>query len=185
MKKVLVADTVPERCTAMLKDAGFEVVYRPGLSVEELKEAEQIYRNSTPDITHNHVRLLYSPKLWSTMLDSAVTGWKVRNLTDTEHEASLRRSKAGTLLFFVIGLIPFLGKVLRRLWARPDWRRHYGSMLTSFDYLKRATKARIIEKTIAWPQGGHSVYFRDPAGNSLEVASPLIWHIDESAVADP
>ena len=46
-------------------------------------------------------------------------------------------------------------------------------------------KGVAIEKTIAWPQGGHSVYFRDPAGNSLEVASPLIWHIDESAVADP
>ncbi len=122
--------------------------------LDELKEAEEIYRNSTPDITHNHIRLLYSPKLWSTMLDSAVTGWKVRNLTDAEHETGLRRSKAGTLLFFVVGLIPFLGKVLRRLWARPDWRRHYGSMLTSPDYFKRAVKAHIIEKTIAWHRKG-------------------------------
>ncbi len=37
-----------------------------------------------------------------------------------------------------------------------------------------------VERTIAWPQGGHSVYFRDPAGNSLEVASPRIWCLDES-----
>lgn len=37
-----------------------------------------------------------------------------------------------------------------------------------------------VEKTIDWPQGGHSVYFRDPAGNSVEIASPLIWQIDKS-----
>ena len=122
--------------------------------LDELKEAEDIYRNSTPDITHNHVRLLYSPKLWSTMLDSAVTGWKVRNLTNAQHEAGLRRSRLGTLLFFVIGLIPFLGKALRRLWARPDWRKHYGSMLTNCGYLKRAITARTIEKTIAWHRKG-------------------------------
>ena len=131
-----------------------EAFAQTGRMFDELKEAEEIYRNSTPDITHNHIRLLYSPKLWSTMLDSAVTGWKVRNLTDTEHEASLRRCKFCTLLFFLIGLIPFLGKVVRRLWARPDWRKHYASMLTSFDYLKRATKARIIEKTITWHRKG-------------------------------
>jgi len=32
-----------------------------------------------------------------------------------------------------------------------------------------------IEKIVDWPQGGRSVYFRDPAGNSLEVAAPEIW----------
>jgi len=32
-----------------------------------------------------------------------------------------------------------------------------------------------VEKVIRWPQGGMSVYFRDPAGNSLEVATPRIW----------
>ncbi len=37
-----------------------------------------------------------------------------------------------------------------------------------------------IEKEIEWPQGGHSIYFRDPAGNSVELASPLIWHIEET-----
>ena len=32
-----------------------------------------------------------------------------------------------------------------------------------------------IEKEIAWPGGGFSVYFRDPAGNSVELATPEIW----------
>ena len=32
-----------------------------------------------------------------------------------------------------------------------------------------------IETEIAWPQGGHSIYCRDPAGNSVELATPSIW----------
>ncbi|HXI50772.1 MAG TPA: VOC family protein [Candidatus Saccharimonadales bacterium] len=32
-----------------------------------------------------------------------------------------------------------------------------------------------IETEIDWPQGGHSIYFRDPAGNSVELATPSIW----------
>lgn len=32
-----------------------------------------------------------------------------------------------------------------------------------------------IESAFEWPQGGRSIYFRDPAGNSLEFAEARIW----------
>jgi catechol 2,3-dioxygenase-like lactoylglutathione lyase family enzyme len=32
-----------------------------------------------------------------------------------------------------------------------------------------------IEADFEWPQGGRSIYFRDPAGNSIEIAEPRIW----------
>jgi len=32
-----------------------------------------------------------------------------------------------------------------------------------------------IEVDYHWPGGGRSLYFRDPAGNSLELATPKIW----------
>lgn len=35
-----------------------------------------------------------------------------------------------------------------------------------------------IEADFAWPQGGRSLYFRDPAGNSVEFAEPRIWGFD-------
>ena len=38
----------------------------------------------------------------------------------------------------------------------------------------RAANIR-IEKEVTWPKGGRSLYFRDPAGNCLELASPLVW----------
>ncbi|MBB3612223.1 VOC family protein [Rhizobium sp. BK602] len=34
-----------------------------------------------------------------------------------------------------------------------------------------------IEADFHWPSGGRSIYFRDPAGNSLECAEPKIWGI--------
>lgn len=39
MKTVLIADILPQTCTEILEEAGIEVVDRPGLSEEELKEA--------------------------------------------------------------------------------------------------------------------------------------------------
>jgi catechol 2,3-dioxygenase-like lactoylglutathione lyase family enzyme len=32
-----------------------------------------------------------------------------------------------------------------------------------------------IEADFEWPRGGRSIYFRDPAGNSLEFAEARIW----------
>ena len=32
-----------------------------------------------------------------------------------------------------------------------------------------------IEKEAAWPKGGKSLYFRDPAGNSVELVTPGVW----------
>jgi catechol 2,3-dioxygenase-like lactoylglutathione lyase family enzyme len=32
-----------------------------------------------------------------------------------------------------------------------------------------------IEMEVDWPQGGTSLYFRDPARNSIELAPPTLW----------
>lgn len=34
-----------------------------------------------------------------------------------------------------------------------------------------------IEADFEWPDGGRSIYFRDPAGNCLEFAEPRIWNL--------
>ena len=38
-------------------------------------------------------------------------------------------------------------------------------------------KSVAIESEVSWPNGAHSIYFRDPAGNSLEFATPDIWNV--------
>ncbi len=122
--------------------------------LEELKSAEAVYRDSVPDVTHNHFRLFYSPRLWSTMLRSAVTGWRVRNLIDVPQSQKLQRSVTLTLLFAILGLIPLVGRFFRRIWGQTYWRRHYRAAFTSWNYLRRATRAKVIEKVIGWHRSG-------------------------------
>jgi len=45
----------------------------------------------------------------------------------------------------------------------PQWREHLGRVGIA------------IEAEIAWPRGGASLYVRDPAGNSVELAPSSIW----------
>jgi catechol 2,3-dioxygenase-like lactoylglutathione lyase family enzyme len=35
-----------------------------------------------------------------------------------------------------------------------------------------------IESEVDWDQGGHSIYFRDPSGNSVEITTSSIWGIE-------
>lgn len=45
------------------------------------------------------------------------------------------------------------------------------------DEWKAALEQRgiVIEADFEWPQGGRSIYLRDPSGNSIEFAEPRIW----------
>lgn len=47
-----------------------------------------------------------------------------------------------------------------------DWRQH----------LER--EGITIELEYTWPNGGFSLYFRDPAGNSVELTTPKTWGLD-------
>lgn len=35
-----------------------------------------------------------------------------------------------------------------------------------------------LEADFEWPNGGRSIYFRDPSGNSIEFAEPRIWGME-------
>jgi catechol 2,3-dioxygenase-like lactoylglutathione lyase family enzyme len=48
------------------------------------------------------------------------------------------------------------------------------------DWKMRLAAAGVaVEREMEWPRGGRSFYFRDPAGNSLELATPKIWGMPE------
>ena len=125
-----------------------------GDAVEELKEAEAEYRESMIDVTHNHVKLLYSGRLWSKISASAVTSYEVRNLADPYTAASLRRSKVKLAIFMTLGLIPFFGRGIRKLWGRGDYQRHYIQIFSSWSYFRRAMRVHMAEGLIGWHRAG-------------------------------
>lgn len=43
-----------------------------------------------------------------------------------------------------------------------------------------AAAAVPIEAEVRWPGGGYSLYVRDPAGNSIELATAALWGLPES-----
>jgi catechol 2,3-dioxygenase-like lactoylglutathione lyase family enzyme len=36
-----------------------------------------------------------------------------------------------------------------------------------------------VESEISWPEGGNSIFFRDPAGNCLEFTTPITWGLED------
>lgn len=46
-----------------------------------------------------------------------------------------------------------------------DWRAHLAACGVA------------IEQEVQWPNGGRSIYFRDPAENSVELITPNVWDL--------
>ncbi|MGE5250000.1 MAG: hypothetical protein ACM3QS_07260 [Bacteroidota bacterium] len=122
--------------------------------LQELKQCEQVYRDSVPDLAHHGLRLLSSRKLWATLMASAVTGWRVRGLIGRPAEERLRRDRSFLLLFALLGFIPVLGGVLRKYLGRPDYRIHYRRLLSDTSYFRRAVLARRTESLLDWHRSG-------------------------------
>jgi hypothetical protein len=116
----------------------------------KLKGEERIYRASIPDITYNHIRLLYSQVLWSTIFNSALVGWKVRNIVDDNYQERLKRNRILAFLYAFIGIIPLLGGPIRKFMGHSVWRKHYLTILTNWKYFRTACRAKVIEKAIKW-----------------------------------
>lgn len=58
---------------------------------------------------------------------------------------------------------------------------HLALSINADDYQyweRRLKKHRVeIESKVEWPNGYKSIYFRDPAGNSLEIVSAGLWNL--------
>jgi len=107
-------------------------------AVEELTEKEHHYRNSLPDISHHHIKLLTSKKLWSAILTSSIDSWEIKNNIDQKTYTGLKKNRFKAILFYLLGLLPFLGSKLRKLIGNLQYRRHYRHIFTKCTYLRRA-----------------------------------------------
>jgi hypothetical protein len=98
----------------------------------ELETAEEVYRNSIPDITHHHIRLLLQPETVVDHTEKCDHRLEVSEILSThQRRQKLQNSPLSTLLFALLGVIPFIGRFFRRIWGQPFWRTHYRKILTS------------------------------------------------------
>jgi hypothetical protein len=148
-------------------------------ALEELKKADRAYRDSLPDVTHHHIRLLTKPRLWTAIHAAWVRGWEIRRMADAEAAGPLRENRFAALLFVLLGLLPLLtpvlfllrfpgrswglwllwllpllGPLVRKLWGRHDIRRHAAALFTKAGYFGRAFRGHVSEALIAWHRAG-------------------------------
>jgi len=148
-------------------------------ALEELKRADQAYRDSLPDVAHHHIRLVTRPRLWTAIHRAWVRGWEIRRMAGPEAAGRLRKSRFAALLFLLLSLLPILtpflfllkfpgraaglwllwiapllGPFVRKLWGRRDYRRHIGTLLTKAGYLGRAFRGHVAEALIRWHRSG-------------------------------
>ena len=118
-------------------------------AVAELELREKAYRGSLPDITHHHFKLLGS-ELRESVRQGFITSWLSKGLVDEEHAGRLRGSALGSLLFLLVGLIPIVGRLPRRIWGSAAYAQHVHKSLTSWGYFKRRFIARQHATLIDW-----------------------------------
>jgi len=123
-------------------------------ALEELKTSEKIYRESLPDISHNHIKLLYKKKLWSSIRKGNIESWRIRNIADDKATDKLSKHVILSLLFTFLGFIPILGRFFRKLWGRADVRLHTKQLLSSLKYIVRALRGKRAESLIRWHRAG-------------------------------
>ncbi len=122
--------------------------YRP--AVAELVEREAAYRASLPDVTHHHVRAL-GAGLRASIRRGHITAWRNLALVDAAGAERLGRSTAFFLLFLVLGLLPLVGRPLRRIVGdRSGYAQHVHRTLTSWGYFTRRFRASQQAKLIDW-----------------------------------
>jgi len=148
-------------------------------ALDELESADQAYRDSLPDITHHHIKLITKPRLWTAIHRAWVRGWEIRRMADSVAAGRLAKNRLSSLLFLLLGLlplltpalfllkfpgravglwllwlVPLLGPFVRKLWGRGDLRRHYGAVLKKAGYRRRAFCGHVAEALVGWHRSG-------------------------------
>jgi len=121
---------------------------------QELIKTDREYRESLPDITGHHIRLLYSPSLWRSIMRQHMTGLALRKHIDATTAAQASEGGLRAAALYWLGILPFLGRLIRRIRGHAQYRRHYIGLISSPGYIGRTWKARRFESLIRWHRGG-------------------------------
>jgi len=123
-------------------------------AIDELKVREPQYRESLPDLTHQGFKLIYKKSLRKSVRLGIIKGWECKGLVDKEHRDKLDRSSVKFSAYYTLGILPFLGKFIRRLWSNREYSRHIKSIITQRGYFSRTLRAKQAHAMIDWYRDG-------------------------------
>lgn len=123
----------------------------------ELEKNERFYRNSLPDLTHNHFRILFSKRLWTGIFRSTRNTLRIRQWIDRPRAMKLSRHKLLMIIFYIFSFIPILGSFLIKLWGMRQWRLHYRKLISSPGYVSQAWRGFRLQKLLNWLRKGRII----------------------------
>ncbi len=143
----------PDRLEAFVHEhpARFEGL---GGAVAELRMAEARYHGAQLDLANHRFRVLADSALRRNAARAWAEGYAARHIMDDEKAERMAGRPVRLVLFILVGLVPFAGGLLQRLWGSARYRRHVGRMFASFGYLARCAGAREAEILIDWHRRG-------------------------------
>ncbi|MBC7187706.1 MAG: hypothetical protein H5U38_11795 [Calditrichaeota bacterium] len=124
--------------------------------IDAFERYDRQYRRSMPDIAHHGPRLLFDGALRREVREGLVQGYLVKELVDAEFAERLRSSAWRFARFYVLGAVPLLGRLVRRLWGNSSYRAHVRQMLQDHDYLRRALRSGVAARLVEWHRSGRS-----------------------------
>jgi len=122
--------------------------------IDALERYDGEYRRSMPDITHQGWRLLVDAGLRRDVRHGLVAGYWSDELIDRDMKTRLEAGGVQFALFYCLGVIPLLGRLLRRLWGNSDYRHHVGCLFSSMRYLREWGKSKAAAVAVDWHRGG-------------------------------
>lgn len=125
-------------------------------AIDEFFEQDRAYRHSLPDITHHGSSLLGDSNLRKTVRAGLVEGYLAADLVDEAFAEKLNQGGLRFTAFYLLGVFPILGKMIRMRWGNRAYREHVQKILTDFGYLKAALCAFAANTLIGWHRTGRT-----------------------------
>ncbi len=123
-------------------------------AIDEFFLKDRKYRRSLPDITHHRLRVLFDADLQKDIRAGLVEGYLAADLIDEAFAAKLNEGGLRFSMFHLLGILPIIGKMIRKRWGNKAYREHVFSILTNRPYFKAALHAHAANKLIAWHRAG-------------------------------
>lgn len=123
-------------------------------ALAELKERDRAYRRSLPDLFHHGWRLPCDRALRAEVRKGLVEGYQAEDVADPACAEGLCRGGLRFVLFYLLGVLPFFGTRLRRLWGNAAYRRHLAACFGQPGYLGRAMRGHAARGCIGWLRRG-------------------------------
>ena len=121
--------------------------------IEALKRYDDAYRRAMPDLSHQGLRLLTDKSLRRDVRHGLVDGYYSAGLVDDAQRECLAGGR-GFVVFYLVGAIPLLGRFLRKMWGRPDYRAHITNFWTSVRYLRETGRRNAAIHALKWHEAG-------------------------------